>query len=174
MKNGRIFIILFLFLLVPLSHARAEGKIYRVSGTSMTPALFPGDPVKVTDVSNLQRGDLVAVRFQKAAHAMVKRVIALSGDRVAIVKGSLLVNEDTVRKINPARWTVLMKQLSRYGGEVPAGNFLVLGDNPAVSFDSRRFGLVARSQVAGKVYPLKVLPRQGKLEGPSIEGSSMR
>jgi len=174
MKTCKIFIILLLLLPVPFSHARAEGRIYRVAGSSMTPTLLPGDPVVVTDVKNLERGNLVAIGFQQAAHPMVKRVIAVAGDRVEIVEGNLRVNDERVRKIDPGKWVITMKQLSRYGGRLPAGTLLVLGDNPENSRDSRRFGLVAVHQVAGKVFPLKGRPRYGEMEGSSIEGSSMR
>ena len=37
-------------------------------------------------------------------------------------------------------------------GEIPEGQYLVLGDNRPVSKDSRQFGLIEDDQIIGKVF----------------------
>ncbi|GLZ81976.1 S26 family signal peptidase [Actinorhabdospora filicis] len=94
--------------------------IVTVHGPSMEPALADGDRLLVrrAGLDRVRGGDIVVLASpQRGSTWFVKRAVAVPGDPVP----------EALREIA--------------GGEtVPPGRFLILGDNPAVSADSRRFG----------------------------------
>jgi signal peptidase I len=106
-----------------------------VSGTSMLPTLRPGDRVLVRRVPvwRVRRDDLVVVRKPRdpAGAWMIKRVVAVPGNPVPR-------HEVPVLRTYP-------------GDVVPPGRLVVLGDNPADSYDSRAFGYVRGEAVLGVV-----------------------
>jgi signal peptidase I len=111
-----------------------------VSGLSMQPTLQDGDRVLVRRVppARLRVGDVVVARpgqpGSSADHWLVKRIAALPGDPVPkSVSG----------------------RVSR--GSVPAGGLILLGDNAAVSWDSRTLGLFDVGSLLGRVE--RTLPR---------------
>ncbi len=121
----------------------------------MRPTLSSGDPVWVVSgyyrVNSVRRGDLVAIRFATRDVPMVKRVVAVSGDEVAIRKGKLHVGKSTYPL--PGRATaVLAKQLAHNGGIVPNGNLIAMGDNPSASMDSAMFGVISTRKLLGRVF----------------------
>ena len=145
-------IFLAVLLLPYLSYGNAL-KTYTVAGDSMSPVLASGDNVVVnTEIDEpAERGDLVAIKFKNTATPMVKRVVAVEGDRVEIKNNTIIINEKSFRHIDEKRWQSTVNQLKRYSWIVPSNNFFVLGDNPQNSRDSRRLGLISTSQLIGKV-----------------------
>ncbi|WP_090933429.1 S26 family signal peptidase [Nonomuraea jiangxiensis] len=114
--------------------------IVSVSGPSMIPTLHPGDRLLVRRVplAGVRLGDVVVVRESGPCRPgdptgargipwIVKRVVALPGDP----------EPDFL-----PRW-------ARGTGVVASGMLLVLGDNHAVSRDSRHFGAVPAERVLG-------------------------
>lgn len=75
------------------------------------------------------RFDVVALQPPGIAGLAVKRVIGVPGDRVQI------------RTVDGQPQMLVQ----------PAGKYFVLGDNPAASEDSRKFGFVDRSAIVGRV-----------------------
>ena len=135
-----------------------------VRGQSMTPAFRPGERLLVSRLAyRLQspaRGDVVVVRDPREPRRMyLKRLIALPGEEVHIVDGSLYVNgthlEEPYVQDQPASlglgegWWVL-------GTE----ECFVMGDNRAHSTDSRQFGAVGKRLLVGRAWfrywPLEV------------------
>ncbi|MFF5506273.1 signal peptidase I [Streptomyces roseolus] len=170
----------------------------RVDGSSMDPTLRPGDRVLVSPGSEgrVDRFDVVLLRGGRQDSLMVKRVIGLPGDRVAIVSTGaepfqVLLQEGgtgPVRRVVAAQWD---DRAHRAGAccspegtrsarpelrTVPEGGFFYLGDNPDLSDDSRQFGWGAIDRVEGRVgvraYPLTTAPGLGnrpvleEYEGP--------
>lgn len=166
---------------------------YKVPTGSMQPTLKPGDfifssrisygvtvpfsPVK-WGASLPDRGDLVVFTYpNQPSVTYVKRVVGLPGDRVQIVKGRLVINEEPLRyekeasnlKDNPnpemfeiydeisatQKWRVIFQKASEekdFGPlVVPPGEVFLLGDNRDASDDSRYWGTVPMSQVEGRV-----------------------
>lgn len=127
-------------------------KIYTVSGNSMEPAVYAGDRVIVDQPGNpLQRGDLVAIFFNNRERPILKRVVAVAGDRVELKNGKVAVNDQDSDFAAGPGTSVLVIQLERYNGVIPQNMLLVLGDNSGESVDSRQLGLIAISQVGGRV-----------------------
>lgn len=106
--------------------------VVTVAGQSMAPTYRPGDILLTRGVGKAglpQRGDVVV--FRHAGTRMLKRVVALPGDRVELEAGRLFVNGESVdgRARVHGAYTASWR--------VPIGGCFVAGDNPAVSDDSR-------------------------------------
>lgn len=141
-------------------------------------AQIPGIDARVPGYANPKRGDVVVFTFPRnPSQHYVKRVIALAGDTVAMVRGhvrvnSRAVNEDYVQRTDPEhdvrspefRWqrahlaARTPDALRRYHPTrdnwgplvVPTGKFFVLGDNRDNSSDSRYWGFVDNAAVRGR------------------------
>ena len=140
-------------LCLSTSALAAEQKSYTVSGDSMTPTLVAGDTVIVGSGSDktLRKGDLASIRIGSVNIPMVKRVVAVAGDRIEFGGDAILVNGEKAGVFDQKHWQATVKQLERSNGIVPPGFLFILGDNPANSRDSKRLGLISTSQVEGTV-----------------------
>ncbi|MEV4176862.1 S26 family signal peptidase [Nonomuraea sp. NPDC049709] len=100
---------------------RATYLVIRVSGDSMAPALTHGDRLlaRRTDLAALRKGQIAVVSSPHpiGSEFLIKRVAALPGDPVP----------ERVRRVVA-------------DDVVPAGRFVLIGDNTEVSFDSREHG----------------------------------
>jgi len=132
-----------------------------VSGHSMMPTLLPGDRVLVrrTPVRRVGPTDLVVFARPRAIGRswMIKRVLAVPGDPVP-------------RREIPVLW-------GYSEARIPANRLVVLGDNPADSYDSRHFGYLNAEALLGVV--VARLPRpstgcSGAAEVPSRPAPSAR
>jgi signal peptidase I len=123
----------------------------RVTGGSMSPTLRNGQRLLIARRAYRgrvpQRHDIVVLRHPDAPKRLVvKRVVGLPGEVVAMRRGHVRINgrrldEPFVQE--PARY--------RYGPvTVPPGRFIVLGDNRNHSRDSHFWGAVDVSAIVGK------------------------
>lgn len=114
-----------------------------VHGSSMAPTFVDGQMVIVSRVlwpKGLRRGDVVLIR--RGNSVLIKRVFRLPGE--------------VLDRKTAARFTMAMDYFEPTGNHdaplrVPKGQIVVLGDNLAVSDDSREFGPVPLRDVLGKV-----------------------
>lgn len=125
----------------------------RVASRSMSPTLAPGDQVLVDKLTGHWRtpavGDVVVYRDPVGERLVVKRVVALGGQSVALEDGELVV-DSTVQhepQVDVSRID------STYFGPVtvPQGAVFVLGDNRAESVDSRTYGAIPVDDLVGRV-----------------------
>lgn len=150
--------------------------IVRVEGHSMEPTLHDGDRVLVFRTGAwLQRlhlgayrpGDVVffpdptaprAGGWLLGRHLLIKRIVAGQGERVALLRGRVLVDGTILPE--PYLAGAFRGAGSIPPMQVPPGDDYVLGDNrhPLASFDSRSFGPVAARSILGRavvvVWPL--------------------
>ncbi len=148
---------------------------YSIPTASMAPTLQAQDTVlaRKTDGSDVRRGDVVIFRDQAwGGELMVKRVVAVGGDTVAVVEGDrrLTVNGTPVDEPYLAGTGA---QGASFSVEVPPGRLFLLGDNRLGSLDSRVHletdgGTVPTTEVEARV-EATVLPfgRAGLLTGTS-------
>jgi len=137
-----------------------------VRGSSMSPLLKDGDVVKVDygfyDAREVRRGDLVVCRLASRKDPIIKLVRAVPGDRFGLKElpdgvSLLLVNGAVLENSagRPYEFTGRRKRMlgvyaRDYGGVIPPGSYLLLGDAAEGSLDSGRFGLAAREVIVGK------------------------
>lgn len=152
---------MFLLLLVGALTGVLPVQVVRVASASMSPTIGEGDLV-VVDRSDgpVRRGDVVAARHPASGDLLVKRVVGLGGDEVAIEDGVLVVDGTAVCEpsIDPDRIDgVWFGPVS-----VPVGTVFLMGDERALSIDSRTFGAVPTGAVEGTVVA-RVWPGPGRL-----------
>lgn len=124
---------------------------YRVASDSMAPTVTQGQTVLVDRVSlrwdPVDRQDLVV--FDGLEGRMLKRVVAVGGDRVEILDAVLHVNGAAV--VEPYVDTASLDGVYFGPVQVPEGTVFVLGDDRFDSIDSRMFGPVRLADVTGRV-----------------------
>jgi signal peptidase I len=148
---------------------------FYIPSLSMYPTLTVNDQIAVEKFSKLvsepRRGDLIVFNPPKAyfdakaragakdvPRRLIKRVVAVAGDRVEVQQGVLLRNGARV-------YEPYMRDYIRYTLPetiVPAGCVFVLGDNRNISDDSHVWGPLPVENVVGKAfYILWPIQRQG-------------
>ncbi|MCR6488723.1 S26 family signal peptidase [Amycolatopsis sp. OK19-0408] len=131
-----------------------------VDGSSMTPALRPGDRVLVRRTRRARRGQVALLRYPAlpsgaptGEQLLLKRVVAVAGDRV------------------PRDWSDVDAE-GLAGRRVPPGNTVVLGDNRPSSWDSRHYGFVPRERLVGVV--VRYVSRGPSRGGPCQRQNTIR
>ncbi|WP_139826450.1 signal peptidase I [Derxia lacustris] len=165
-----------LFLACMFAFRSAAADWYQIPTGSMLPTLQIGDRVLVDNTAyNLrvpftdihlaerampQRGDVITMKSPVDGERLIKRVVAVAGDRIAAFNGQLTVNGE----VQPGHAGHL--DFGPY--EVPAEHVFVMGDNRDNSFDSRYWGPLPLANVRG--HAIKVvasldglLPRADRL-----------
>jgi signal peptidase I len=137
----------------------------RVDSDSMTPTVASDDLLLVRHGQGpVARGDVVAVTSPLDDGMLVKRVVGVGGDEVAIEDGVLVVDGTAVCEpaIDPARLDGVW-----FGPVlVPEGELFLLSDSRDGSVDSRAFGPVPASSLVGTV-SARLWPHPGALPSPS-------
>lgn len=107
-----------------------------------------------------KRGDVVVLQAPGYPQ-FIKRVVGIPGDKIAIRDGVVYVNDKAIKEdyLPPALYTRGGDFLED-GGEsriIPQGSYFVMGDNRAVSYDSRFLGYIRSDWLKGRVF-LRVFP----------------
>lgn len=153
----REYLGLVLFLIGMFAFRSAYADWYHIPSESMEPTLLVGDRVVVnkhayawrlpfTDLRLAERaapqvGDVVTLASPVDGTRLIKRIVAVGGDRIAARDGVLYRNGSAV---GPAGRVSFAPYL------VPVGDVFVMGDNRDASFDSRFFGSVGAERVSGR------------------------
>lgn len=181
------------FLVVALFALTFILQPFRIPSESMVPTLRVGDFLMVDKQSyepegalswmlppsNIHRGDLVVFHYpvDPSMH-LVKRVVAVPGDRVRLKHGRVWINEQPAEEpyafyspaaiddfrdnfpslrqadpsLDPNWWMRLRRTVVDGELTVPRGQLFVLGDNRNDSEDSRYWGFVPEKDVVGRPF----------------------
>lgn len=107
--------------------------------------------VLVNRLAQLTRGDVVILKYpgDPKHHHYIKRIVGLPGESVGIVGGTVVVNGTVLAEPYLANGTVTEPDIPPH--QLGATEYYTLGDNRAVSNDSRYFGPVDAHFIVGKV-----------------------
>ena len=125
--------------------------VLRIYGHSMNNTLESGELVVSLKGANFKTGDIIAFYYNN--NILVKRVIANSGDWVDIdLDGNVYVNQQKIEEPY-LKAKAFGEPNIDFPYQVPEDRVFVLGDNRAVSIDSRSksMGCVSSEQIVGKV-----------------------
>ncbi|HLR68066.1 signal peptidase I [Virgibacillus alimentarius] len=123
-----------------------------VDGDSMAPTLENGERVVFNKFSYLigdpEHGDIVII--QRPQKNYVKRIIGLPGETIEIVNHDIYING---KKYEENFVNKEAKMLTGNFGpiKIPEGSYFVMGDNRAISKDSRNgLGFISRDDIIGR------------------------
>ncbi|MBR5136897.1 MAG: signal peptidase I [Clostridia bacterium] len=131
--------------------------ILQISGDSMSPSLEHDEIVVLLKSKNFDKGDIVGFYFQ--GKILLKRVIALPGDEVAIdAEGNVYVNGEILEEPYISEKSLGDCDIE-FPYTVPETSYFVLGDQRINSVDSRNsnIGAVSNEDIIGKVF-IRVWP----------------
>ena len=132
-----------------------------VNGDSMIPTLKNNQILLLNKIdyriNDIERFDVVVIKVNK--YEIIKRVIGLPGETIEYRDNILYINGHEVENdYNFDTEDFTMKDICKCD-TIPHGKYLVLGDNRAVSSDSRIIGFIDEHDIKGKVnislWPLK-------------------
>lgn len=125
--------------------------LVQVNGVSMAPTLEKDEIIFLQQTKEVKTGDVIG--FYYGGRVLLKRVIAGGGDYIEIDnEGNVYVNDKKLEEPYLMGQSLGKCELD-FPYQVPEGMLFVLGDNRAVSMDSRikAIGCVEKDQIVGKV-----------------------
>jgi signal peptidase I len=131
----------------------------RVEGQSMDPTLHDRQRIVIEKLTYRfrppRRGEIVVLR-RPQPDPLIKRVVGLPGEMVAIENGRVYIDGQPLDEpyLNEMTRGVLSPQI------VPEGHVFVLGDNRDSSNDSRAFGMVSVEDIVGRAWVRYWPPRE--------------
>lgn len=166
----RLFIsIIVLIIIIGLIGLIGTKKLrfFEVSSASMEPTLQIGDKIFMWRAGFYDYGHIIAFPHPNEPEGapMVKRVMAVGGDHVKLIRGILYVNGEPVMSSSV---TTNRIDTDDYYTEVPDEHVWVLGDNRNESEDSLNFGPIDEAAILGRM-TIRYWPfnRFGKIKDPA-------
>ena len=123
-----------------------------VEGSSMEGTLYENEHLMISDLFYTpERGDIIVCEDYSTTlrKPLVKRVIALPGERIQIMGDKVLINGVELKE----DYVFIDGELEEYNIDivVPEGELFIMGDHRNNSTDSRDFGPIKEESVIGKV-----------------------
>ncbi|MCH7541787.1 signal peptidase I [Patescibacteria group bacterium] len=150
-----IFVVVYLFLLQP----------HQVKGASMESDLSDNDYILTDKISyrfgDPKRGDIIIFKSPTNPDVdFIKRIVALPGEEIEINNRNIIIynsEKPNGYKLNepydvlgPTTGGSYIREGQKI--EVPADNYIVLGDNRTHSFDSREWGPLPKKSIIGRAW----------------------
>ena len=117
----------------------------RVDGDSMKNTLKNGDILLLYKLGSINRLDIIVLDEEKDNEKIIKRVIGLPGETVAIKKGKIYINDKVIDDEYAYGETSDYDKVTLEDDE-----YFILGDNRLISKDSRYFGPIKENEIKGK------------------------
>lgn len=151
-------VIIALAIVVPIRYFLFQP--FFVKGQSMEPNFENGDYLIIDELSyrirEPQRGEIIVFKFpHDITQRYIKRIIGLPGETVEISNDRVIISKE-------GSDSQILDESSYLGSSIQTtGNlrvilgqdeYFVLGDNRPVSSDSRRWGVVPKADIVGRVY----------------------
>ncbi len=144
---------------------------FKIPTGSMRPTLIEGDRILVNKLiyrfKKPQRGDIIVFKYPlNPKRDFIKRLIASEKETVEINNGNIFIQGKITDN------NILKKfyyyNYGKYGKEntvikVPDKSFFVLGDNSAVSKDSRYWGFVPQKNLLGRAFLIYWPPKRFRI-----------
>lgn len=158
MKKKKILPIIIISLLLALNiFTLLFLNIVNVTGDSMAPVANDGDKflaIRKPLYKEIKRGDIVGARSEALGIDMIKRVVALPGEHIEVSKREgILINGNRLDETylddgykDDFSWVAKDNGWTLADDEV-----FLMGDNRAISTDSRSFGPLKISEVDHKI-----------------------
>lgn len=118
----------------------------RVDGDSMKNTLKNGDILLLYKLGSINRLDIIVLDEEKDNEKIIKRVIGLPGETVAIKKGKIYINDKVIDDKYAYGETSDYDKVTLEDDE-----YFILGDNRLISKDSRYFGPIKENEIKGKI-----------------------
>ncbi len=118
----------------------------RVDGDSMNKTFKNGDILILYKLSKIKRFDVIVLHEEKDNEKIIKRVIGMPGDTVAIKDGEIYINDEKIDDEYAYGMTTDYDRITLKSDE-----YFILGDNRLISKDSRYFGPIKEKEIKGKV-----------------------
>lgn len=155
---------LFIFVITP----------NEVEGNSMLPNYNSGDRLYTNKLAHwfnstpfgdavglsYKRGDVVVVDKPGLGLSLIKRIIALPGERILISNNKVYINGEELVEYYLGEGVQTQGATFLKDGEertVPENSYFVMGDNRGVSNDSRYIGFIENGWISGRIF-LRIWP----------------
>jgi signal peptidase I len=138
-------------------------QVFYVPTTSMVPTIVPGDRILVDKFGSartkISTGEIIVFHrppddtVDPGIADLVKRVIGLPGQTIWSAHGQVYIDGRVLKEPWLPRYDPLgPKGITRQ--KIPPDHYFVMGDNRAISYDSRYFGPISGKLIVGKVIML--------------------
>ncbi|MBE6153949.1 MAG: signal peptidase I [Firmicutes bacterium] len=115
----------------------------KVNGASMYPTLDGGEIMILNKLGKIDRFDIVVLSVDNDDN-VIKRVIGMPGETIEIENNHIYINEEKIEDKYGYGKTYNTDKITLKEDE-----YFVLGDNRAISLDSRVFGPVKKKDISG-------------------------
>jgi len=129
-----------------------------VRGESMEPTLEDGDYLIIDEISYYfrepKRGEVIVFKYpQNSSILFIKRIIGLPGETIEIKDAKIFISKNNNHFVLDESYYLppFIKTIGDIKVELEEDEYFVLGDNRSFSYDSRKFGVLKRDKIIGRV-----------------------
>jgi len=149
-------VIIALAIVIPIRYFLFQP--FFVRGQSMEPNFENGDYLIIDEISyrlkEPQRGEVVVFKYpQNPSQRFIKRIIGLPGETIEIKDNRITISKDGNSQVldETGYFSFFPQTSGNISVTLGKDEYFVLGDNRAFSFDSRRFGVLLKEEIIGRV-----------------------